>query len=116
MLKQSGIAIPDDEFMEMLYMGSPDILRARYEKQEIRNAALQAKLKEIVAEVDMTMQMKMKQFDAQLNMQVQQAQMQQQQQQMQAQQQQMPQVCCRDRFPHKTECQCHLTQLHKGKA
>jgi len=29
MLKQSGIAIPDDEFMEMLYMGSPDILRAR---------------------------------------------------------------------------------------
>ncbi len=88
MLKQSGIAIPDDEFMEMLYMGSPDILRARYEKQEIRNAALQAKLKEIVAEVDMAMQMKMKQFDAQLNMQVQQAQMQQQQQ---AQQQQMPQ-------------------------
>jgi len=99
MLKQSGIAIPDDEFMEMLYMGSPDILRARYEKQEIRNAALQAKLKEIVAEVDMTMQMKMKQFDAQLNMQVQQAQMQQQQQQMQAQQQQMPQGAPQGQVP-----------------
>jgi len=96
MLKQSGIAIPDDEFMEMLYMGSPDILRARYEKQEIRNAALQAKLKEIVAEVDMTMQMKMKQFDAQLNMQVQQAQMQQQQQ---AQQQQMPQGAPQGQVP-----------------
>jgi hypothetical protein len=99
MLKQSGIAIPDDEFMEMLYMGSPDILRARYEKQEIRNAALQAKLKEIVAEVDMAMQMKMKQFDAQLNMQVQQAQMQQQQQQMQAQQQQMPQGAPQGQVP-----------------
>lgn len=92
MLKQSGIAIPDDEFMEMLYMGSPDILRARYEKQEIRNAALQAKLKEIVSEVDMAMQMKMKEFDAQLQQQMQQAQMQQQQAQMQQQQaQQMPQ-------------------------
>ena len=85
MLKQSGIAIPDDEFMEMLYMGSPDILRARYEKQEIRNAALQAKLKEIVAEVDMAMQMKMKEFDMQMQQQMQQAQMQAQQQQ------QMPQ-------------------------
>ena len=98
MLKQSGIAIPDDEFMEMLYMGSPDILRARYEKQEIRNAALQAKLKEIVAEVDIAMQMKMKQFDAQLNMQVQQAQMQQQQAQMQ-QQQQMPQGAPQGQVP-----------------
>jgi len=85
MLKQSGIAIPDDEFMEMLYMGSPDILRARYEKQEIRNAALQAKLKEIVSEVDMAMQMKMKEFDMQMQQQMQQAQMQAQQQQ------QMPQ-------------------------
>ena len=80
MLKQSGIAIPDDEFMEMLYMGSPDILRARYEKQEIRNAALQAKLKEIVSEVDMAMQMKMKEFDMQMQQQMQQAQMQAQQQ------------------------------------
>lgn len=94
MLKQSGIAIPDDEFMEMLYMGSPDILRARYEKQEIRNAALQAKLKEIVAEVDMTMQMKMKEFDAQL-----QAKMQADMQAQQQPPQQMPQGAPQGQVP-----------------
>lgn len=79
MLKQSGISIPDDEFIEMLYMGSPDVLRERYEKQEIRNAALQAKLKEIVSEVDMAMQMKLAEFNVGLQQQMQQVQMQAQQ-------------------------------------
>lgn len=78
MLKQSGIAIPDDEFVEMLYMGSPDVLRAKYEKQEIRNAALQAKLKDMINEVDAKVQMKLAEFNAQLQMQTQQAMMGQQ--------------------------------------
>lgn len=92
MMKQSGLAIPDDEYVEMLYMGAaPSVLRARYEKQEIRNAALQAKVKEIVSEVDMAMQMKLAEFNANLQQQMQQAQMQQQMQgQQMAQGQQGP--------------------------
>jgi len=78
MLKQSGIPIPDDEYVEMLYMGSPDVLREKYEKQELRNAALQAKLKEIVSEVDIQLQQKMAVFNAQLQQQMQAAQMQMQ--------------------------------------
>lgn len=73
MLKQSGISIPDDEFIEMLYMGSPDVLRERYEKQEIRNAALQAKLKEIISEVDEAMQKRLQEYGAALQVKTQEA-------------------------------------------
>lgn len=72
MLKQAGIAIPDDEFVEMLYMGSPEVLRAKYEAQEIRNAALQAKLKDMINQVDEAMQKRMAEFQMQLQMQGQQ--------------------------------------------
>lgn len=80
MLKQSNIAIPDDEFVEMLYMGSPDVLRTKYEKQQIREAALQAKLKEMLMEADEAMQKRMAEFNMQLQMAGQQAAMGMQQQ------------------------------------
>lgn len=87
MLKQAGIAVPDDEFVEMLYMGSPQILRTQWEKQELRNAVLQEKVKEIVMEADI----KMAQAQAGIQLQSQQASMQMEQEAMAQQQQAMAQ-------------------------
>ncbi len=90
MLKQSGIPIPSDEYVEMLYMGSPDVLRAKWEKEQLRDAVLQANLKEIISAVDEAMQMRMAQFTADLQQQGQAQQMAMQQQAQGALPQQAP--------------------------
>jgi hypothetical protein len=91
MLKQSGVAIDDDQFIEMLNMGSPEVLRTKYEKQEIRRAALEAQKITIQGEAQNILQQEMAKFQAQLqietNAAMQQMQMAQQAQMMQ----QMPQ-------------------------
>lgn len=73
MLIQSGVPIPMAEYIEMLYMGSPDIMQERYEKEQIRNAALQAKLKEIVSEADEAMQKRLQEYGAMLQVKTQEA-------------------------------------------
>lgn len=78
MLKQSGIHIPDKEFVEKLNMGNPAVLDEEWQKQELFNAVLQAKLKELMAEVDVKTQAAIMQIQAGIQMQQQQAQLQQQ--------------------------------------
>lgn len=92
MLKQSGVAIDDDQFIEMLYMGNPAVLRAKYEKQELRRAALDGMKTKIVGEIQNELQQAMATFQAQLQMQMQQAQMGMQQEAMMQQQQAQPQI------------------------
>jgi hypothetical protein len=90
MLKQSGIHIPDDEFIEMLYMGDPSVLNAKWEKQELNSAVFQAKQKEILNEVDISMQKQLQEFGAMLQVKTQEAMMQMQQAQAQGQGQGTP--------------------------
>lgn len=78
MLKQSGIHIPDKEFVEKLNMGNPAVLDEEWQKQELFNAVLQAKLKELMAEVDVKTQAAIMQIQAGIQMQQQQQQLEQQ--------------------------------------
>jgi len=92
MLKQSGVRIPDTEFVEQLDMGDPEMLGELYEAQEVRTATLQSAVKTIVQEADqimaqfqMQLQMQMAEFQAGMQQQMQQAQMAQQAQTQQTQ-------------------------------
>jgi len=73
MLKQSGIHIPDEEFVEMLYMGDPNVLNEKWEKQELRSTVFDALRKKLVAEVDIATQNAIAEFGAQLQVKTQQA-------------------------------------------
>jgi hypothetical protein len=74
-LKQAGFSIPDDEALERLDLGTdPAILRRRYEEQQLRNVVLEAKMKEILAEVDVATQAKIMELQAMIQQQQQQPQ------------------------------------------
>lgn len=53
MLKQNGFPVPDDEFVERLDFGAPEVLRSRFEDQQIDNAVLQSAVREIIGEAEL---------------------------------------------------------------
>lgn len=85
LMKQSGLQIPDDEYIEMFDMGDPDIQKERYEEQELRKASLQMQIQQMQLEMQEKFQIRMKEIDMQMQLQMQQMQMQIQQGMMQQQ-------------------------------
>ncbi len=72
-IRQTGLPIDAASLIEELDRGDPDMMREKFEREQIRDATLKAKTDEIIKATDVAIQMQMAQFQAQLQVQSQQA-------------------------------------------